>query len=79
MEDAQGQEPLYAERVRDVSALTARMDSEFFAGRYAGQGDWWWAVDSIAVTGIPIPERGTLAIAVVCGLSGLAIWLRRWG
>ncbi len=69
-----GEEPYYHERVLNVPEA-AGLDGVFFAFRYEGGDDWWWAVDDVQVTGNPIPEPSTLAL-LACGLLGLLLYVR---
>ncbi|GAI58446.1 unnamed protein product, partial [marine sediment metagenome] len=47
----------FAERIFDVSGIAAGESQVVFAFRYAGDGDdWWWAIDNVEVSGIPIPD-----------------------
>jgi hypothetical protein len=49
-----GEEPVYAERIFDVSDIAAGESQVVFAFRYTGDGDdWWWAIDNVEVSGIP--------------------------
>jgi len=56
-----GEEPAFAERIFDVSAIAAGESQVVFAFRYTGDGDdWWWAIDNVKVTGLPEPvDPGT--------------------
>lgn len=67
-----GEEPLYAQRILDVSSLAAGQDDVFFAFHFAGQDEWWWAVDNVRVSANPVPEPSALALIIVaaCGLAG---------
>jgi len=48
-----GEEPVFAERIFDVSAIAAGESQVVFAFRYTGDGDdWWWAIDNVEVSGI---------------------------
>jgi hypothetical protein len=38
--------------------------------------DWWWAVDNVAVTGNPVPEPSSIALAGLAA-AGLAVAARR--
>ncbi|MHC4356523.1 MAG: alpha/beta hydrolase-fold protein, partial [Planctomycetota bacterium] len=61
-----GEEPVYAVRIFDVSGTAAGQSQVVFAFRYTGGGDnWWWAVDNVAVTGTPEPvDPGTDGLVV---------------
>jgi len=49
-----GEEPVFAERIFDVSGIAAGESQVVFAFRYTGDGDdWWWAIDNVEVSGIP--------------------------
>jgi hypothetical protein len=45
-----GEEPVYARRVFSVPAA-AGQSNVAFAFHWAGQDDWWWAIDNVRVTG----------------------------
>ena len=48
-----GEEPVYAERIFDVSSIAAGESQVVFAFRFAGDGDdWWWAIDNVEVSGV---------------------------
>jgi len=52
-----GEEPVFAERIFDVSSIAAGESQVVFAFRYTGDGDdWWWAIDNVKVSGKPYPE-----------------------
>ncbi len=47
-----GEEPVFAERIFDVSGIAAGESQVVFAFRYTGGGDnWWWAIDNVKVSG----------------------------
>ena len=51
-----GEEPVFAERIFDVSSIAAGESQVVFAFRYTGDGDdWWWAIDNVKVSGT-LPE-----------------------
>ncbi|TKJ33687.1 MAG: hypothetical protein CEE38_20090 [Planctomycetes bacterium B3_Pla] len=68
-----GEEPVYAERIFDVSGIAAGESQVVFAFRYTGDGDdWWWAIDNVIVTGTP-PEPvdpGTDGLVAFYALDG---------
>ena len=66
-----GEEPFYHERVFSVPEA-AGLNDIFFAFRYVGGDNWWWAVDDVMVTAVPEP-----ATMVLLGLGGLALIRRR--
>ena len=48
-----GEEPAFAERIFDVSAIAAGESQVVFGFRYTGDGDdWWWAIDNVEVSGL---------------------------
>jgi len=69
-----GEEPVYAERIFDVSSIAAGESQVVFAFLYAGDGDdWWWAIDNVKVSGLPLPEPvdpGTEGLAAFYALDG---------
>jgi hypothetical protein len=69
-----GEEPVYAERIFDVSGIAAGESQVVFAFRYTGNGDnWWWAIDNVEVSGEPLPEPvdpGTEGLAAFYALDG---------
>jgi hypothetical protein len=67
------EEPFYADRVLAVPEAAGENDV-FFAWHWKSENDWWWAVDSIEVTGI-VPEPTSLGL-LACGLLALLL-LRR--
>jgi hypothetical protein len=53
-----GEDPSYAQRLFSVPEA-AGLSNAFFAFRWSGADDYWWAIDNVAVTGNPgnpIPE-----------------------
>ena len=47
-----GEEPFYAERIFDVSAIAAGQSQVVFAFHFQGDGnDYWWAIDNVEVSG----------------------------
>jgi len=69
-----GEEPVYAERIFDVSSIAAGESQVVFAFLYAGDGDdWWWAIDNVKVSGSPLPEPvdpGTDGLLAYYALDG---------
>ena len=69
-----GEEPVYAARVFDVSGTAAAESQVVFAFRYTGGGDnWWWAIDNVKVSGSLLPEPvdpGTEGLAAFYALDG---------
>lgn len=45
-------------------------------GMVDGGNDWWWAVDNVSVTGNPVPEPSSAAIAVLAA-AGVGAYGRR--
>ena len=74
-----GEEPVFANRIFDVSSIAAGKNQVVFAFRYTGDGDdWWWAIDNVKVSGVAKAEDSSLVIyysfdevgAVVADQSG---------
>ena len=76
------EDPLFAQRAFDVSALVAGENGIFFAWHYSKDvGDdigEFWAVDNIHVTGdaVGIPEPSSILLLAI-GLIGLCLWGRK--
>jgi hypothetical protein len=69
-----GEEPVYAKRIFDVSGIAMGESQVVFAFRYTGDGDdWWWAIDNVKVSGSPLPEPvdpGTDGLLAYYALDG---------
>jgi len=69
-----GEEPVFAERIFDVSGIAAGESQVVFAFLYAGDGNnWWWAIDNVQVSGLPLPEPvdpGTDGLVAYYALDG---------
>ena len=56
-----GEDPWYADRLFSVPEAAGQTDL-YFAWHYDAMNAPWWAIDSIKITGNPVPEPSTLTL-----------------